>query len=85
VALLYLDEENPSRGGYGRRKHGLVLEDLGHLAAGYLPREPLNDGGFADLGLADGGGVVLGVPGEDLEHALYLVLAPHHGVDLPSR
>ena len=56
------------------RNDGLVLEDLGHLAAGYLLREPLNDGGFADLGLADGGGVVLGVQGEDLEHALYLVL-----------
>src|SRR5215217_6848774 len=55
------------------------------MAASHLLREPLDNGGLADTGLADKGEVVLGATGEDLQHALRLVLAPQNRVELPSR
>ena len=46
--------------------------------------EQLRDRGLPDPRLADQDGIVLGTPGEDLDHALELRRAPDHRVDLPS-
>ncbi len=60
----------------------LALEDLGHLARGDARREPLDDGGLADAGLADQHRVVLLAAREDLHHALDLGLPTDDGVEL---
>ena len=60
----------------------LVLQQLGHVGRGDALREPLDDGGLADAGLADQHGVVLRAPREDLHDPLDLGLAPHARVEL---
>ncbi len=60
----------------------LVLQRLGHLALDDGLRQPLDDGGLADAGLADQHGVVLGPPGEDLHDPLDLLLAADDRVEL---
>ena len=58
------------------------LEQLGHVAAGDAPCQPLGHGGLADPGLADEHGVVLGAPVEHLHHTADLVIATDHRVEL---
>ena len=60
----------------------LVLERLGDVARDDALREPLDDGGLADAGLADEHGVVLGAAGEHLADAADLAVAPDDGVEL---
>ena len=60
----------------------LVLERLGDVARDDALREPLDDGGLADAGLADEHGVVLGAAGEHLADAADLGVAPDHRVEL---
>ncbi len=65
--------------------HLLALDGLGDVAGGDLLREALRDGRLAHARLADEAGVVLGAPAQDLRHALDLLLAPHHRVQLALR
>ena len=63
------------------REEPLPLESLGHVAVDDAAREPLDDGGLADAGVAHQHRVVLGAAGEDLDDAPDLVVAP----DRPGR
>ena len=60
----------------------LALERLGHVAADDVGGEALDDGGLADAGLADEHRVVLRAARQHLHHALDLLLAPDHRVEL---
>ena len=64
------------------RDHTLVLEALGHVARDDALREPFDDGGLADTGIADQHGVVLGAPRQHLDDATDLVVAADHGIEL---
>ena len=60
-----------------------VLQALGHVAGDDPLREPLDDRGLADAGLADQHRVVLRAAREDLDHAPDLLVAADHRVELP--
>ena len=60
----------------------LALEQLGHVAGRDALREPLDDGGLADAGLADQHRVVLLAAREDLHDPLDLGLASDDRVEL---
>ena len=60
----------------------LAVERLGHLGGDDALRQPLDDGGLADAGLADEHRVVLGASGEDLHDPLDLALTTDHRVEL---
>src|SRR5712692_7779363 len=60
----------------------LALEQLGLLPRGDALREPFDDGGLADAGLADQHRVVLLTAREDLHDALDLGLTSDDGVEL---
>ncbi|SII20256.1 Protein of uncharacterised function (DUF3170) [Mycobacteroides abscessus subsp. abscessus] len=60
----------------------LVGEDLGDLAVDDGLGQTLDDGGLADAGLTDENGVVLRPAGEDLHHALHLLVAADDRVEL---
>ncbi len=62
--------------------HALLPQALGHVAGDHALREALHDGRLADARLADQHRVVLGAPGEDLNHAPDLVIAADHWVQL---
>ena len=53
----------------------LLLEPFGHVAAHDALGEPFDDGRFAHAGLADENRIVLGAPGQDLDHPADLVIA----------
>ena len=57
-------------------------ERLGHVAGHDALREPLDDGGLADAGLADQHRVVLGAAREDLDDAADLVVAADDRIEL---
>ena len=69
------------QGAHVERQDPLAAQRLGDVAEHDLLGEALGDGGLADAGLADQGRVVLGAPGEDLDHALDLGLAADHRVE----
>ena len=60
----------------------LALEGLGHVVGDDLLGQALDDGGLADAGLADEHGVVLLAPRQHLHHALDLLRAADHRVEL---
>ena len=60
----------------------LVLEALGHVAADDALREPLDDGGLADAGLADEHRVVLRAAREHLDDAADFLVAADDRVEL---
>ena len=64
------------------RDHAPVAQALGHVAVDDPLRQPLDDRGLADAGVADQHRVVLGAAGEDLDHAADLLVAPDHRVEL---
>ena len=64
------------------RDEPLVLEALGDVAGDDPLREPLDDRGLADAGLADQHGVVLRAPRQHLDHAADLLVAADHRVEL---
>src|SRR5439155_26289677 len=70
-------------GGEVERVDLLALQQLRHLAVRDPLREPLDDGGLADAGLADQHRVVLLAPREDLHDPLDLGLAADDGIELP--
>ena len=61
-----------------------VLQPLGDVARDDALREPLDDRGLADAGLADQHRVVLRAAREDLDHAADLLVAADHRVELPG-
>ena len=63
------------------RQHPAALERVGHVAGDHALREPLDDGGLADAGLADEDGIVLGAPREHLDHAPDLGVAADDRVE----
>jgi hypothetical protein len=60
----------------------LVLQGLGHVTAHDVLGQTLDHGRLADAGLTDQDRVVLGAAREHLHHALDLLLAPDHRVEL---
>ena len=64
------------------RDHAPVAQRVGDVAGDDALGEPLDDRGLADAGLADQDRVVLGAPGQHLDHAADLVVAPDHRVEL---
>ncbi len=65
------------------RDHAAVAQALGHVAGDDPLRQPLDDRGLADPGVADQHRVVLGAAREDLDHAADLLVAADHRVELP--
>jgi hypothetical protein len=66
------------------RQHALVLQRLRHVAVDDAQRQPLDDGGLADAGLADQHGVVLGAARQHLDGAADLLVAADHRVELAA-
>ena len=64
------------------RQHALLPQRLRHVAARDALREPFDDRGLADTGLADEHRVVLAAPRQDRDHPLDLVVASDHRVEL---
>ncbi len=64
------------------RDHAAVAQALGHVAVDDPLRQALDDRGLADTGIADQHRVVLGPPGEHLDHAADLLVAADHRVEL---
>ena len=60
----------------------LVHEVLGHVAGSDLLRQALDDGRFANAGIAQDKRVVLGAARKDLHHALDFLFAANHGIEL---
>jgi hypothetical protein len=60
----------------------LVGEETGNVAVGDALCEAFDDGGFADAGLADEDGIVLGAAAEDLNDALQFLIAADEGIEL---
>ncbi len=79
---------SPAVGGSGDQRahvegdHAAFAQRLGHVAGDDPLGEALDDRGLADAGLADQHGVVLRAPGENLDHATDLLVAPDHRVEL---
>ena len=74
--------------GHHRREvegdEALVLQAFGDVALDDAPGEALDDGRLAHTGLTDEDGVVLGPPGEDLDHPPDLLVPADDGVELPG-
>jgi hypothetical protein len=60
----------------------LVLEPFRHVLPDDPLRQPFDDGGFADAGLADEDRVVLGAAGQDLDDPPDLVVPPDDRIEL---
>src|SRR5207249_10685509 len=60
----------------------LVHEDVGHVVADDLLREPFDDRGLTHAGLADQHRIVLRPTGKDLDDALDLLLAADDRIEL---
>ncbi len=64
------------------RQNPLVGQEVRHVAVDDLLRQPFDDGGLADAGLANEHGVVLGPPAQNLLHAFELVVAADQRIEL---
>ena len=60
----------------------LPRNDSGHVTGDHPLREALDDGGLADAGFADQHRVVLGPPGQHLDHSADFRVPPDDRVDL---
>ena len=65
------------------RDETLVAQTLGHVTFDDAPGQAFDDGGLADAGLTDEDRIVLRAPGEHLDDAPDLLVAPDHRVELP--
>ena len=72
------------QGGQIQRDDPLGLQNLGHVAGHNSPRQPFDDGGLADAGLADEHGIVFRAARENLHHAANLLVAADHRIELPA-
>src|SRR5690606_35874526 len=68
--------------GHVKREHRLALEGFRYLAVDDALRQPFDNGGLADTGLADQHGVVLGTPLENLDGSTDLVVTPDDRIQL---
>ena len=66
------------------RHDALVLQSLRDVSHVDAPRQPLDDRGLPDAGLADQDGVVLRAARKDLDDAPDLLVSPDDGIDLPA-
>ena len=66
------------------RDDALAAQAVGDVALDDAPREPFDDRGLADAGLADEHRVVLRAPRQHLDDAADLLVAPDDGIDLPG-
>ena len=64
------------------RQQPLVFQALRHVAIENPQRQPLDDRGLADAGLADQHRIVLGASGQHLDGAADFLVAPDHGIEL---
>ena len=64
------------------RDDPLVLQPFGHVAADDALRQPFDDGGLADAGLADQHRIVLRAAREHLDDAADLLVAADHRIEL---
>ena len=64
------------------RDDPLVLQPFGHVLPHDPLRQPFDDGGLADAGLADEHRVVLGAARQHLDHAPDLVVAADDRIEL---
>ena len=64
------------------REDLLVLQPLGHVAADDALRQPFDDGGLADAGLADEHRVVLGAARQHLDDAAHFLVAADDRIEL---
>ncbi len=64
------------------REQALVGQEVRHVAVDDLLRQPFDDRGLADAGLADEHGVVLGAAAQHLLHPLELVVAADQRIEL---
>ncbi len=78
AAILCTGDE----GAHVERNNPFVLQPLRHIVANDALRESFHDGSLADAGLADEHGVVLGAPGEHLDHPADLFVAADDGIEL---
>ena len=60
----------------------LFFKPFGHVLAHDPLRQPFDDGGLADAGLADQHRIVLGAAREHLDHAADLLVAADHRIEL---
>ena len=60
----------------------LALEAFGYVAVDHALGQAFDDGGLANAGIADQGGIVLGAAGEDLHDAADFLVATDDRVDL---
>src|SRR5579875_52141 len=65
-----------------KSKNSFVSQEGGNVAFRNPFRQPFNNGGLADAGLADQHRIVLRPAAEDLNHALNFILPPDQGVEL---
>ena len=66
-----------------QRKHGAILQGIGHVAADDPQRQPFGNGGFAHAGLADQHGVVFRLSGQDANHVSDFAVSANHRIQLP--
>ena len=78
AAILRAGDQRP----HVEADDALVLEALGHVAADDALRQPLDDGGLADAGLADQHRVVLGPARQHLDDAADLLVAADDRIEL---
>ncbi len=64
------------------REQLLVVEAFRHVAVDDAQRQPFDDGGLADAGLADQHRIVLGAAGEHLDGAADFLVAADHRIEL---
>ena len=64
------------------RQHAPVAQAFGHLAVDDALREPFDDRGLADAGLADQHRIVLRAPLQHLDHAADFLVAADDGIEL---
>ena len=62
------------------REQFAVLQAIGHIAIGDAQCQPLGNRGFANAGLADQHGIILGTAGEDLDGTADFFVAADDGV-----
>ena len=66
------------------RDDALVAQALRHVAGDDAARESFDDGGFANAGLANQHGIVLGAAAQHLDDAANLLVAADHRIELAA-
>ena len=64
-----------------QRENALLFKNVRNITLLNPLCEPFSDGGFADTGLTDQHGIVLGASTKDLDHAVDFVVATHNRIE----